>query len=167
MSALFYGIPLSLLFMTLSNQWTIDGFIVGYVTGTVIMLFAVATPVKVNWISLPQQLFWLIVYIGRLTWDILLSGIDVSRRVLDPRLPINPGRVVVETHDKDRELIISALSAHAITVTPGEVVEDFEETDKYVRMVVHTLNVDATSNNADNEQLRRMQLLKRIKGGDV
>jgi multicomponent Na+:H+ antiporter subunit E len=112
-----------------------------------------------NWKTLPVQVFWLVVYIVQLSWSILLSSVDVARRVLDPRLPIQPGEIIVPTQDSHP--LIGALSAHAITAAPGEMVIDLNEHE----MIVHTLDVEATRGRIDAEQTNRMQLLRRIMGG--
>lgn len=166
-SAFLYALPLAVLFMTLSNQWRIDGFIVGYIVGIIIMALIGDRSAQTNLRSLPRQLYWLAAYVARLGWSILLSGFDVTRRVLDPRLPVEPGEVVISTHDRDGNMMISALSAHAITVTPGEMVQDFTNVDGQMHMIVHTLDVKATSERIDQEQIDRMNLLKRIRGEEA
>jgi len=165
MSLFLYALPLSLLFVTLSDQWSPEGLIVGYIVSLGVMALTGNPSEKINLIRLPGLFFWLCVYILRLAWDIFVSGIDVARRVLDPRLPINPGELMVSTQDARQEVLISALSAHAITVTPGEMVEDFEEIDGETHMVVHSLDMDASREKVEHEQTNRLQLLERIVRG--
>ncbi|MDI9637068.1 Na+/H+ antiporter subunit E [Geitlerinema splendidum] len=107
------------------------------------------------------------VYIVQLFVDILISSVDVARKVLDPRLPINPGTVVVPTQDPKDSAMIAALSAHAITVTPGEMVEGFIEGDGETRMIIHTLDIDETQRSAAEKQAKRLELLRRIVGEEV
>ncbi len=161
-----YALPLSVLFMTISDQWAIDGFIVGYVMGVAVMFMVGDVPGPVRWARLPIKLAWLVVYIARLTLEIFLSSFDVARRVLDPRLPINPGEVVVSTQDKTQSRIISALSAHAVTVTPGEMVIGFKEEDGETFMIVHTLDIDTSRESVDEAQASRLALLRRTMGDD-
>jgi len=101
--------------------------------------------------------------------DILVSGVDVAKRVLYPGkdLPINPDIVPVFTQDETRDPIISAMSAHSITITPGQLVVDFDEDDERgVVMYVHALDIDECSDTLAPEQTRRMKLFKRILGHD-
>ncbi len=161
-SLLIHSLPMSLLFMTLSDQWTLDGFILGFVVGLVTLLLIGDRRDPVNIVRLPGRLLWFVRYVVGLAWAILLSGLDVARRVLDPRLPVQPGEFTISTQDKSRDVLLSALSAHAITVTPGEMVEDFEEGDGETLMVIHTLDIDATTANAEREQTNRITTLKRI-----
>lgn len=164
MAKFLYAIPLSVLFVTLSDQWSLAGFLVGYAVSVVVMFLADDAPGQVNVARLPGQLLWMVVYILQLAWDILLSGFDVARRVLDPRLPINPGELVVSSRDPKARVLMAALSAHAITVTPGEMVEDFEERDGEICMRVHTLDVDDTRQRIEEEQDKRISLLRRVMG---
>lgn len=164
---LLYALPLALLFMTMSDQWTLGGLLVGYAAGVGILLIVGGElPSRVKWGRLPLQFVWLVIYIVRLAWEIMLSSFDVARRVLDPNLPINTGEVVVPLHDDENRIAIAALSAHAITVTPGEMTVDFKTIDGETYMVVHTLDVDATSKNGEREQIKRSTLLQRIMGDD-
>jgi multicomponent Na+:H+ antiporter subunit E len=166
MHVLLFALPLSLLFVTLSDQWTLDGFLVGYVIGAAVMLLIAGRRHRVRGQRLPSQLFWFGVYFVKLSWNIFLSGFDVARRVLDPRLPINPGTVAIPVQDEKRSLWISALSAHAITVTPGEMVEGFIEIDGRPHFVIHTLDVAHTERTGHQAQAARLKMLRRITGED-
>ncbi|MEM6527938.1 MAG: Na+/H+ antiporter subunit E [Chloroflexota bacterium] len=162
MTHLILAIPLALLFMTLSDQWSFGGLAVGYVVGLAVMVLIGAGNMRLKLLRLPVQLFWALVYGVGLFIDIFLSSIDVTRRVLHPDLPIKPGEIRVPTQDKHRDLITSAMSAHSITVTPGEMVVGFEDDGDEIVMVVHTLDVDASGANAAEEQRSRLQRIARI-----
>lgn len=159
-----YAVPLALLFMTMSNQWEFAGLIVGYLFGVAILFLIGETLGRIVWQRLPLQLFWLMIYIIWLVWEIILSGFDVARRVIDPRLPINPGELVVPVQDEQDRVIVSALSAHAISVTPGELVIGFTVVNGKNHMLVHSLDIDASRKQVEQSQTRRLTLLKRILG---
>ena len=55
----------------------------------------------------------------------------------------------------------SAFSAHGITITPGELVIDF---DGSRAMYVHCLDVEASAASAPGAQAKRLKLLRRIAG---
>lgn len=117
--------------------------------------------------SAPRQIYNLIAYIMFLASEVLVAGVKVSRIVLSPSLPINPGISAVNTQDKSEDELISAISAHGITITPGELVVDFEETSEDgVMMIVHSLNSDASSQSLDDDQHIRLQRIKGILGHD-
>lgn len=163
-ATLVYAVPLAIIFMTLSDQWSLGGLVTGMVLGAGIVLLLVDRRAPMRPGQLPSQLFWLLAYVARLALDILLSGIDVARRVLSPRLNVNPGELEVSTQDPANNMLISALSAHAITTTPGEVVEDFAERSGQTTMLVHALEVDASAKSIHQAQTRRLRLLRRIHG---
>ncbi|MEM1445757.1 MAG: Na+/H+ antiporter subunit E [Planctomycetota bacterium] len=61
---------------------------------------------------------------GYLAWDVLLNGVIVAKMVAGGRRAISPGFVRVrDRHDRE---LASALEAHAITISPGTMVIDFE-----------------------------------------
>jgi multicomponent Na+:H+ antiporter subunit E len=64
-------------------------------------------------------------YIFILLVDIMRNGLQVARIVLTPSLPIKPGIITIPSHC-DTELG-TALTAHAITVSPGELVVEVGE----------------------------------------
>ena len=159
-----YAIPLTLLFMSMSDHWGLDGLVVGYLFGFTILLLIGGIPVGIVWSRLPSQLFWLAVYVFRLAWEIIGSGFDVARRVLDPRLPVNLGELVVPIQDEKGRFVVSALSAHAISVTPGELVIGFKSIGGKHHMIVHTLDMNTSREHIEQIQAKRLKLLKRILG---
>lgn len=159
-----YAIPLTLLFMSMSDQWGLDGLVVGYLFGFAILLLIGEIPGRIVWSRLPSQLFWLMVYIFRLAWEIIRSGFDVARRVVDPKLPVNLGELVVPIQDEKDRFVVSALSAHAISVTPGELVIGFKTIGGKRHMIVHTLDVNTSREHIEQNQAKRLKLLKRILG---
>ena len=109
------------------------------------------------WRRLPEAAFAFLAYIFHLLWDLVRSGFQVARIVLRPRLEINPGIVAIPSGG-DSELA-TALSAHAITVTPGELVVEMDDAGV---MYTHMLDVsDAGAQVAAAQELRRA-LLQRI-----
>ena len=64
-------------------------------------------------------------YAGILGYDLVKSGIQVARIVLNPDLPIRPGIVAVPSNC--RSDLGRALSAHAMTLTPGQLVVGIDD----------------------------------------
>jgi len=60
---------------------------------------------------------WFGYYVPLFLWECLKANIDVALRVLDPRLPINPGIVKVKTTLKSDTAL--TFLANSITLTPG------------------------------------------------
>lgn len=166
------SVPMAFLWMIFARQVSIEGFIVGYIFG-----FGVMTVVRLNTsfenkdepislIKIPGQLVALVIYIIRLSIDVFLSGIDVGKRVINPALPINPGIQRIYTQDERNNELVSALSAHSITITPGELVVDFEtDADGKTVLIVHALDTEASDiAKLDRDQVNRLKLIKRILG---
>jgi multicomponent Na+:H+ antiporter subunit E len=86
--------------------------------------------------------------------DVVLGGIATARIVLDPKLPLKAGIVAIPYGSQSE--LGSAFSAHAITLSPGELVI---EIDSDGNMYTHALNVDATAAAAEEGQAARRKLL--------
>jgi multicomponent Na+:H+ antiporter subunit E len=74
-----------------------------------------------------------VAYIPYLLWQILLSNLDVARRVVSPRLPINPGIVRVRTNLKSPlgRLILTS----SITLTPGTLTVEADGGDLFIHWI--------------------------------
>jgi multicomponent Na+:H+ antiporter subunit E len=106
---------------------------------------------------LPDTLMALIRYLFVVILNAIKSGLVVARLVLDPVLPVKQGIIAIPS-GCDSELA-TALSAHAITLAPGEMVVEIGEDG-----VMYTHALDATHAAeyvAEAQQLRR-ELLRRI-----
>jgi len=71
-------------------------------------------------------------------WDIVLSNIDVARRILGPESAIKPRFVWVPLSLSDPHAILSL--AGIITMTPGTLSADLSSDRRY--LLVHAFNVD-------------------------
>ena len=77
----------------------------------------------------PPYLLWLF-------WQILLSNIDVARRVWSPRLNINPQ--MVRTPYNLKSELCTAIFANSITLTPGTVTVQIDAEKR--ELLVHALS---------------------------
>lgn len=84
-----------------------------------------------------------------LALEIIKSNIDVVRRVLDPRLPIE--RCVVRVPTGQLSALGKAIYANSVTLTPGTVTLDIDGDE----LVVHALSREAASAIAKGEMGRR------------
>ncbi len=71
-----------------------------------------------------KQLFMMIYYLLCLVWEILKANIMVALIVLNPRLPISPGMVILR-NDLKHDLM-RVLYANSITLTPGTITVDLD-----------------------------------------
>lgn len=90
---------------------------------------------KVTRLVNPIRIFWFIIYIPCLLWEIIKANFDVAYRVLHPALPIHPGIVKVKTTLKTD--MGQTFLANSITLTPGTLTVDIIDDHLYV----HWINV--------------------------
>jgi multicomponent Na+:H+ antiporter subunit E len=103
---------------------------------------------SIDWHRLPSSVSALVLYLVILVYDVIASGIQVARIVLDPALPIKPGIVAIPSQC-DSEMG-TALSAHAITLAPGEMVVEIDE-----RGVMYTSCLDAANSEKYTEDAQK------------
>lgn len=173
LNVLILSIPMAFFWVVLSQETSLQGLLIGYVFGAAILQSIRLNTrfddedISLDPAKIPGQLAWLLLYAVRLMADVFFSGVDVARRVIQPDMPINPGEYCISTqeeYDDHPTPLISAMSAHSITITPGELVIDFDTCGEGT-MLVHTLDREA-SNEARliADQNRRLELIERILG---
>ena len=94
----------------------------------------------------PKKFLYFIVYIPVFFWEMIKANFDVAYRVLHPRMPINPGVVLIKTDLKSDSGKLAL--ANSITLTPGTLTMDVEGDG----MLIHWINVKST----DTEEATRM-----------
>jgi len=83
-------------------------------------------PLHLGW-STPGYWLWL-------AWQVVVANLDVARRILDPRLPIDP--TVIRLRASQKSELGRVIYANSITLTPGTVTIDVEGDE----LVIHALN---------------------------
>ena len=147
---------LTLLYLVLTSNFALNNIVVGIVMAVIVLLLFRPQSEDVAWKQLPTAVFATLKYIIHLMVDLLVSGIQVARIVLSPTMPINPGIVAIPTNCESD--LSRALSAHAITITPGEMVV---EVGKDGTMYTHMLDVtDADEHVVEAQELRETMLQK-------
>lgn len=92
-----------------------------------------------------------------LGFDLIRSGIQVARIVLTPEMPIRPG--ILPVPSECRSDLGRALSAHAVTLTPGQLVVGMDDDGV---MYTHCLDVTGALESLSRAQKVRERLLHRI-----
>lgn len=163
----FLALPLAIGWTIYTAQPTPGNFLLGYIFSVSVLIATGIRGENIRLKSAPRQLYNLVAYTVYLATEVLSAGVKVSRVILMPSLPINPGISTVNTQDVPENELISAVSAHGITITPGELVVDFEETqDEGVKMIVHSLNLDASGPRLEADQTKRLARIRGILGHD-
>lgn len=91
-----------------------------------------------------------LVYWPWLIREILKAGWQVSRIILDPRLPVSP--TLVRFRPSQKSAVGLVTHANCITLTPGTITVDVEQGD----FVVHALTREAAAGVAASEMDRRV-----------
>jgi multicomponent Na+:H+ antiporter subunit E len=103
-----------------------------------------------------KQLYLLIIYFIKLVIEIVIANINVAMIVLNPRLPISPGIVIMRC-DLERSLL-RVLYVNSITLTPGTITVELEDN----LLIVHALTEDVAHDVEDwalNRRLMEMEAL--------
>jgi len=150
-------IPLLFVYLELSSNFELSNIIVGLMIVTGITKLIRPQHFSIDWHRLPSSVSALVLYLVILVYDVIASGIQVARIVLDPALPIKPGIVAIPSQC-DSEMG-TALSAHAITLAPGEMVVEMDE-----KGVMYTSCLDTTNAEKYTEDAQRIRkdLLQKI-----
>lgn len=92
----------------------------------------------------PKMLIYSLLYLVVLSWEIVKSNVDVALRVINPKLPINPGIVKVKT--KLKSPMGRMILANSITLTPGTLTIDIVDDELYIHWIdVKTLDPEKAS----------------------
>jgi multicomponent Na+:H+ antiporter subunit E len=130
------------------------------------LLIAVSVMLLLRQAGLRTSIHWrfsaagfvaLVRYVAILVYDLIVSGIQVARIVLDPDLPIRQGNITIPTTCTTE--VSQALSAHAITVTPGEMVVEIADNGT---MYTHVLDATHAEEDVLRAQNMREEMLEKI-----
>lgn len=148
---------LALVYIALTSNLQPSNIVLGVLLGLGVMLLLRSPERALEWRFAPGGVFAFLRYVLVLVYDLMLSGIQVARIVLDPRLPIRQGNIAIPTTCETE--VAQALSAHAITVTPGEMVV---ETAPEGTMYTHVLDATHGEEDIKRAQDMREEMLDKI-----
>lgn len=94
-------------------------------------------------------------YVGWLAWQIVVSNIDVAKRVLHPKLPISP--TVAHIPCSQQTTLGRVIFANSITLTPGTVSMDLMDGE----IEVHALTEAAADQLHGGEMDQRVAALEK------
>lgn len=140
---------------TSNLEWR--NIVAGLIVSTGIVLLIRPSLRPINWHRLPTALVAVAQYVVILAYDLVASGIQTARIVLNPDLPIKPGIIAIPSECNSE--MGTALSAHAITLTPGTMVI---EIDAHGVMYTHCLDVTDADEQIAKAQKMRRNLLEKI-----
>ena len=150
-------IGLTAVYLALTSNLALNNIVLGVVVSALIMLILRPPTRSVRWQQSPQAVLAAIRYGFVLIYDLVISGVQVARLVLDPNLPLQQGNIAIPTECESETA--RALSAHAITVTPGEMVV---EMDRQGTMYTHVLDASHAEEDIAEAQAMRDEMLAKI-----
>ncbi|MBU2035575.1 MAG: Na+/H+ antiporter subunit E, partial [Candidatus Omnitrophica bacterium] len=147
----------SLLVWPLDLQHALVGI---FVCGLVAILTGDMFIRRVSHFKSPARYFWFICFTFIFLWECLKANIDVALRVLNPKMPINPGIVKVKTTLKSETGL--TFLANSITLTPGTLCVDIDQDNGF--LYIHWIDVKSQDINKATELIMRKfeGILKRI-----
>lgn len=89
----------------------------------------------------PSRIAGIIAYIPLFIKELIKANIDVAKRSLNPKLPINPGIVKVPTEVTSEYGL--AMLCNSITLTPGTISMDVVEEDGKNQIYIHWIDVQS------------------------
>jgi multicomponent Na+:H+ antiporter subunit E len=149
--------PLLIIYLALTSNLELSNILLGLIVAGVVAFLIGPQRHPYELHRLPGALLATGKYILILMIDIMKNGLQVARIVLTPSLPIKPGIISIPSQC-DTELG-TALSAHAITVSPGELVVEVGEDGT---MYTHCLDATDSEVKAAEAQKIRVNLLRKI-----
>ena len=143
-------ITLFVIWVLLNNNLTsevlISGGIVAFVVG---LIFCYSCDIYSDLKLTPKAIAYWFIYIFVFIGELIKSNFDVARRVISPKLPINPGIVEVKTKLKSK--LGRMILTNSITLTPGtftvELLDD--------RIFIHWIDVKSENIEEDTNIIVR------------
>jgi multicomponent Na+:H+ antiporter subunit E len=144
------------LYLALTANFALNNIITGLVLAALIAWLIRPTHKTFSLSQLPRAFVASVRYLVGLLWDLIKSGIQVTLLVLQKE-PLTKTGIIAIPSGSESEMG-TALSAHAITLTPGEMVVEIEGDIMYT----HCLDVTHAEEMVQHAQAYRRNLLSQI-----
>ncbi len=118
----------------LTSSFNIQELIAGAVVSLIIASFSYKTFTEygLKFFS-PKRIYYIFKYLVVFLIALVKANFDVARRVIDPKLPINPGIVEYKTQLTDNAAKV--ILADSITLTPGTLTVDIRDDKLYIHWI--------------------------------
>lgn len=148
---------MTLVYLALTSNLQVSNVVVGILLGAIIVYLVRPEKTEIAPRNTARSAVAGVRYILHLAHVLLVSGIEVSRLVLSPALPIRQGIVAIPAETETD--VGLALSVHAITLAPGELVVEVD--DDHV-MYTHCLDATHAEEYVKEAHDIRLELLDEI-----
>lgn len=142
------GISFVILFgfwLLLNGTFTTPIIVTGLIVSLIIpMFFCARCDVFADMRLTPKAFLYTFIYLFVFAFELVKANLDVTRRVISPKLPINPGIVKVKTKLKSK--MARMILANSITLTPGTFTLAIEKKYLYIHWIdVQDKDVEAAT----------------------
>lgn len=153
-------LTMTVVYLALTSNLEPLNILVGLLIGAAVTgLVGRSTERRIGLGTFPRSIWATIRYVGVLTYDLAASGVQIARLVLSPSLPVQAA--IIDIPSRCQSELGAALSAHAITVTPGELVVEMAPSPHH-NMFTHVLEADKAQSYVHDAQAMRRGLLDEI-----
>ncbi|MCS6844415.1 MAG: Na+/H+ antiporter subunit E [Caldilineales bacterium] len=146
-----------LVYLALSANFELRNVVLGLLIAGGITALVHPAPYRIEPQRVPAAVWAAVRYVFVVAKDVLEGGLQVARLTLDPKLPIHPAIIAIPSGTESE--MATALSAHAITLSPGAMVMEIGD---HGAMYTHTLDVTVPDEVYFEMQARRRDLLMEI-----
>ena len=150
---LFLAVSLSLFWVLLSGHYTTLILSLGFLSVLIVSWFIQRMDRVDGERGVLPMRPRLLYYLLWLMWQVVLSNIDLVRRILDPALPIRPTWQRLDI--KVTSTLAKTLYANSITLTPGTLTTDVRDD----HFMVHSLSPEGIEDLRKGEMERQIQRL--------
>lgn len=155
------AIPIAIVWVAVTGKTSLDSFGLGYVIGLGVIWLMERMDIRFTGVKSLDRIVALLTYVVTILWTSFVSSLHVARMVLRPKIELKTGVVRLNTGDLSESQILTALSAHGINMTPGEmVIEIADGGDLYI----HCIDLEESRPVIEQQQAKRLKLLRRIVG---
>ncbi len=131
LNAFIVAVVLLVFYIAWTHVTIIGNLVVVFITAFIVsLLFVHAEQLPALTI---KKIVYSVIYIFYLFISIVQSNFDVARRVVQPRIPINPGIVKVKTRLKSK--VGRMILANSITLTPGTLTVEVKDDYYYIHWI--------------------------------
>jgi multicomponent Na+:H+ antiporter subunit E len=150
-----FFLTLTYLMLTSNFEWL--NIIVGILIAIGITLLLRPRLKVFSWRETPQAIVALLRYLLILAYDIVSGGVMVARVALSRHPELNSAIIAIPSECTSE--LATALSAHAISIAPGELVVEIDDNGV---MYTHVLDASHSPEYKEQAQKLRRDLLQRI-----
>ena len=148
---------ITVIYLLLTANLELLNILAGFLISIGITILVKPSIGKFSWRRIPSASLAFVRYVGVLIYDIIQGGIMVARIALSLDITINPGIIAIPSECKSE--LATALSAHSISIAPGELVVEIDEQGV---MYTHILDIGQSSEVKEQAQKLRSDLLRKI-----